>query len=196
MKTEVVRGLVTSAEPSSPRRDVLRLLGGGGVLLLANGCAADMADPGEEEVGSIEQLANTAQGVRLTYWAAFNRAATQAEVSYWVGRGYSLSKILSYHRKWMRTSDGLVDRVHVIRDAYQTVYKRLYGGGEFAYWNNYLLNNDAWFCDVCKWMEDYGRNGGFAQTGWYTIKHVYDSVTQSDASIEDYSGRTYSVPAS
>lgn len=176
------------------RRDVLRLVGGAGAALVAGGCSLETSD--EESVGSIEQMANTAAGVNLTYLAAFDRPATQAEISYWVGTGHSDGTILKYHRQWMRTTQGAGDRVRVIINSFQKVFGRIYGSAEFSYWNNYLLNNDALFCDVCKWHEAYGRNGGYPHTGWYRIKHVYDSVTQNGPSIEDYSGKMYNVPAS
>lgn len=182
---------------SEGRRDLLRFLGGGGVLLVANGCALESAEGEDEEVGSIKQLAAAGvEGINLAYRAAFNRWPTQIERDYWLRTGLNMSKMITHLRRWMRTTDGAVDRVRVIRDSYQAVYGRIFGSGEYIYWNNYLSNNDAMFCEVCKWLESYGRDGGFAHTGWYKIKHAYDSVWQSDTSIEDYSGKTYNVPAS
>jgi hypothetical protein len=193
MKSEPLRILKGSVDMSEGRRGVLRLLGGGGALLLASGCAFDATDADTEKVGSIEQRAVTPQGINLCYVAVFDRPASDAEINYWGGRQPSMSFMYNYLRTWMRSSNGTGDRLAVIRYAYQTVYRRLYTANEFNYWNNYLSNNDAAFCDVCKWLESYGRDNRYTQTGWFTIKHGVDSTWQADLSIENYSGKTYNV---
>ena len=187
-------GWMGNGKAASGRRDALKFVGGGGVLLLANACALDTSETDGEDLGSAQEpIVILAEQVRLAYRAAFNRTSTLAEESYWLPRQLTMTKLFEYLRGWMRTVDGAGDRVRVIRDSYYTVYKRLYTSSEFAYWSNYLSNNNAAFCDVCKWNEAYGRDHGFAQTGWYKIKHNYSSAFQSDTSIEDYSGKTYNV---
>ncbi len=179
---------------SEGRRGVLRLLGGGGALLLASGCAFDGSDADTEKVGSIEQQAVTAGGIHLCYQAAFNRYATDAEINYWMGRQPTMDFMYNYLRTWMRSTNGGTDRVNVIQSAYYLVYGRFYTAAEFNYWNNYLSNNDAAHCDVCKWLESYGRDNGYPFTGsWYTIKHAVNHAFSSDLSIENYSGKKYKV---
>lgn len=163
------------------------------LLAFTNGCSTNVADEEEEEVGSIEQPANTAAGVQLAYRVAFGRYPTQTEINYWVGTGWSQEQMLAYFRGYMRTSAGATERQQVIGRAYQTVYLRGPGTNEFNYWNSYLSSNDAHFSDVCKWNENYGRSNGFAVRGSFTIKHWVDSVTFPG--VEDYTGKTYSVPA-